>query len=74
MTSGLKGFQNFEVDTVTGFPICPKTRKIIDGTVPYCKSCFSFGIIKYHSMDVENMMSGLLKMKTRKKENKKQKL
>ena len=43
MTSGLKGFQNFEVDTITGFPICPKTRKKFDGTVPYCKSCFSFG-------------------------------
>jgi len=42
-TSGLKGFQNFDIDTTTGFPICPRTRKIIDGTDSYCKTCFSFG-------------------------------
>ena len=42
-TTSLKGFQTFEVDTATGFPICPLTRKVIDGTVPYCKSCLSFG-------------------------------
>jgi len=42
-TSILKGFKNFEIDNATGFPICPQTRKLIDGTVPYCKSCLSFG-------------------------------
>jgi len=39
----LKGFKNFEIDNATGSPICPQTRKLINGTVPYCKSCFSFG-------------------------------
>ncbi len=43
MTSALKGFQKFEINTATGYPICPITRKVIDGTVPYYKSCFSFG-------------------------------
>jgi len=42
-TSGLKGFKNFDIDTKTGYPICPRTKKIIDGTDSYCKSCFSFG-------------------------------
>jgi len=39
-TSSLKGFKIFEIDTVTGFPICPKTRKVIDGTVSYCIRLF----------------------------------
>jgi len=29
--------RNFEIDIATGFPICPKTRKVIDETVSYCK-------------------------------------
>ena len=42
-TNVLKGFKNFEIDNATGFPIGPQTRKLIDGTIPYCKSCLSFG-------------------------------
>jgi len=42
-TNPVKEFKGFEIDPTTGFPICPKTKELIDGTKPYCKSCFIFG-------------------------------
>ena len=42
-TNPVKEFKGFEIDPTTGFPICPKTRELIDGTRPYCKSGFTFG-------------------------------
>jgi len=64
-TNSLKGFKGFEIDPTTGFPICPKTRELINGTRSYCKSCFTFGhsqrsftgcvIVKDHLLDVKNI-------------------
>jgi len=42
-TNPVKEFKGFEIDPTTGFPICQKTKELIDGTKPYCKSCFIFG-------------------------------
>jgi len=73
-TSSLKGYQNFEFDTVTGFPICPKTGKMIDRTVPYCKSCFSFGHYQISFNGCEKHDEWLAQNENKKKENEKQKL
>jgi len=42
-TNPLKGYKDFEFDPTTGFPICPQSRELIDGTRLYCRSCYTFG-------------------------------
>jgi len=41
--SPLKGYKGYKIDPTTGFPICPQSKELIDGTRPYCKSCNTFG-------------------------------
>ncbi len=42
-TNPLKGYKGYKIDPTTGFPICPQSKELIDGTRPYCKSCNTFG-------------------------------
>jgi len=39
----LKGYKGFEINPTTGFPICPQSKELIDGTRLYCKFCNTFG-------------------------------
>jgi len=42
-TDLLKVYKGYDIDTTTGYPICPRSKEIIDGTRLYCKFCNTFG-------------------------------